>query len=145
MTDQCKNCTVRGDINACKATDCFHHENWYAVEQQKEIDELKAHCARLQKAASCPCGDVGYIVRYNTYNGDPEQEQCEFCYTEPNSRYTVIHETPAQSLAEIQARSIDKAKQAIFKTFPLEEHFSLREFGNVLDSFADALREGSDL
>lgn len=41
MTDQCKHCTLRGDIKKCKAAECFHHENWYAVQQQSEIDMLK--------------------------------------------------------------------------------------------------------
>ena len=40
MTDQCKHCTSRGDLDLCKKTPCFHHENWYAVEQQKVIDSL---------------------------------------------------------------------------------------------------------
>jgi len=29
----------------------------------------------------CECGDVGYYVVANKYTGEPEQEQCEFCYT----------------------------------------------------------------
>lgn len=41
MTDQCKHCTYRGDIKACLAAECCQHENWYAVEQQKQIDELE--------------------------------------------------------------------------------------------------------
>ena len=41
MTDQCKHCILRGDIEICKATECFHHKNWYAVQQQSEIDQLK--------------------------------------------------------------------------------------------------------
>jgi len=40
MTDQCKHCDLRGDLKKCKSTDCFQHENWYAVEQQKVIDDL---------------------------------------------------------------------------------------------------------
>ena len=41
MTDQCMNCQCKGDIKKCLATDCGHHENWYAIEQQKKIDELQ--------------------------------------------------------------------------------------------------------
>ena len=41
MTDQCLNCDLRGDLVKCKAAECFHHENWYALEQQKIIDELQ--------------------------------------------------------------------------------------------------------
>ena len=42
MSDQCKYCTLKGDIDKCKAAECFHHENWYAVEQQKIIDDLES-------------------------------------------------------------------------------------------------------
>ena len=41
MSDQCRHCTLRGDIKKCKSTECFHHENWYAKEQQKLINELQ--------------------------------------------------------------------------------------------------------
>jgi len=43
MTDQCKGCCIRGDIERCRSTDCFQHDNWYAVKQQQEIDQLKAN------------------------------------------------------------------------------------------------------
>lgn len=40
---------------------------------------------------SCPnCPDQGWWVDYNTYAGEPEQVQCEFCYCEPNSKF--LHE-----------------------------------------------------
>ena len=41
MSDQCLNCYNRGDLKKCKADDCFQHENWYAIEQQKMIDDLE--------------------------------------------------------------------------------------------------------
>ena len=40
MTDQCKFCTHRGDLKACLADTCSHHENWYAKAQQDVIDQL---------------------------------------------------------------------------------------------------------
>lgn len=42
MSDQCRHCTLRGKIAECLAVECFHHENWYAKEQQKRIDDLGA-------------------------------------------------------------------------------------------------------
>ncbi len=34
----------------------------------------------------CPhCPDQGWYPRYNYYTGDPEQVQCEWCYTNPKS------------------------------------------------------------
>ena len=47
MTDQCKNCTVRGDLKACLVTECFQHENWYAIEQQKRISLLESQVAAM--------------------------------------------------------------------------------------------------
>lgn len=41
MTDQCKHCELRGDIEKCLAADCFQHENWYAIKQQERIKELE--------------------------------------------------------------------------------------------------------
>ena len=50
MSDQCKHCTVRGDIKDCLSTECFQHENWYAVKQQEHINELQAQNVKLQQA-----------------------------------------------------------------------------------------------
>jgi hypothetical protein len=42
MTDQCKNCDLHGKINECLSTECFQHENWYAIKQQNYIDRMAA-------------------------------------------------------------------------------------------------------
>ena len=42
MTDECKHCKLRGDINGCLVTDCSKHKDWYAVEQQNRIERLEA-------------------------------------------------------------------------------------------------------
>jgi hypothetical protein len=41
MADQCKNCVVRGNIDSCLKTDCGHHENWIAEQNNKRYSELK--------------------------------------------------------------------------------------------------------
>jgi hypothetical protein len=41
MTDQCKHCTLRGDIKACESVPCFQRENWWAVEKMQEMKQLK--------------------------------------------------------------------------------------------------------
>ena len=41
MTDQCKHCTLRGDIDGCKSTECFQHESWYAQQQQLTIEKQR--------------------------------------------------------------------------------------------------------
>ena len=60
MSDQCKHCLVRGKIKACKETPCSHHENWYAVEQQKKIDALTG---ALQHAQS----DINWMINERTF------------------------------------------------------------------------------
>ena len=52
--DQCKHCTLRGDLVECKKESCSHHENWYAIEQQDRIDELES----ALKAISAQEGDT---------------------------------------------------------------------------------------
>lgn len=57
MINECRYCTLRGDIKKCKAVECFHHDNWYAVQQQSEIDQLKQQrdelLAALKQAVDC--------------------------------------------------------------------------------------------
>ena len=42
MSDTCKHCTARGDIKMCRATPCHTHDSWYAQQQDKEIEKLRA-------------------------------------------------------------------------------------------------------
>lgn len=32
MSNNCTHCLHKGDIKACKATECHAHESWYALE-----------------------------------------------------------------------------------------------------------------
>ena len=48
MTDQCKHCTLRGDIDGCKSTECFQHESWYAQQQQLTIDDQAVRMITVQ-------------------------------------------------------------------------------------------------
>lgn len=49
MSDQCVHCTVRGDLARCLSTECFQHENWYAVERERELSILRAEVSVLRK------------------------------------------------------------------------------------------------
>lgn len=53
MIDQCKHCIVRGDMNECLKTECAYHENWYALELKKRIEqqakELEALRGEIKK------------------------------------------------------------------------------------------------
>lgn len=46
-------------------------------ESNKETNLEECHC----------CDNVGWYVVYARYTGEPEQEQCEFCYTNPSSMF----------------------------------------------------------
>ena len=41
MTDECKNCTVRGDYDECLKTKCNLHDSWFAKECLKQSRELE--------------------------------------------------------------------------------------------------------
>ncbi len=41
MTDQCKHCELKGNIEGCLNEDCLQHDSWYAQEQQGKINELQ--------------------------------------------------------------------------------------------------------
>lgn len=51
MTDQCNHCSYKGDLVACKATECSKHEDWYPRQLQKELDDLKASIPHLISGA----------------------------------------------------------------------------------------------
>lgn len=50
MTDQCKHCTVRGDMEACAALECGIHESWYAESLANEIERLRQQRDELLSA-----------------------------------------------------------------------------------------------
>jgi len=48
---------------------------------------------------NCPdsdCGNKGWYVEPNHFTGEPEQVQCEFCYTEENSVFSVVESLKAK-------------------------------------------------
>ena len=40
--DECRKCTVRGDLSACALTKCSKHHTWYADQLRAEVERLKA-------------------------------------------------------------------------------------------------------
>lgn len=48
MTDQCKHCTLRGDIDKCLQAECRHHENWISEQHRKRYSSLMQENAELQ-------------------------------------------------------------------------------------------------
>jgi hypothetical protein len=40
MSDHCRNCTARGDIDICEKLDCSIHDAWYVVRLKLETGFL---------------------------------------------------------------------------------------------------------
>ena len=53
MSDQCMNCTVRGDLKVCLSTDCSQHESWMTQEVMKQLKASQDEVSRLRKPI-CP-------------------------------------------------------------------------------------------
>ena len=45
--DQCKHCTLRGNIQACESVPCSQREHWWGLEKIAENEQLKAKVERL--------------------------------------------------------------------------------------------------
>lgn len=41
MTNLCENCTLRGNLDACKKEDCTVHESWYVKELEAKVERLR--------------------------------------------------------------------------------------------------------
>ena len=48
MSDQCRHCTSRGDLDTCLNTDCSRHEDWWAVEILGGRNKLHTEISRLR-------------------------------------------------------------------------------------------------
>ena len=49
MSDQCMNCTVRGDLKECLSTDCSQHESWMTQEVMKQLKASQDECDQVYK------------------------------------------------------------------------------------------------
>ena len=60
------------------------------IDALKLARRLERQRDALMEALSCPnCPNQGWYEVRNRNTGEPEQEQCEFCYTTPNSYFNV--------------------------------------------------------
>ena len=66
------------------------------ISQEEIIDAIKS---LLKKQAEniadkcgldCDCGNVGFYVVADNQTGEPVQEQCEYCYTTPYSKFSIL-------------------------------------------------------
>ena len=66
--------------------------------------------SRLCNAQRCPnCPDRGWYVVANRNTGEPEQEQCEYCYTVPDSLFNVIQSTDGIEESESRRKELYRA------------------------------------
>lgn len=69
--DQCKNCTLRGNIEGCLRTPCSHHESWMAqvlLDMLREArDSLNATIADAVAVERERCANICDGVRYAGY------------------------------------------------------------------------------
>ena len=49
MSDQCKHCTLRGNIGICVQEECYTHESWFVDELLKIIAKAGCNNALLQQ------------------------------------------------------------------------------------------------
>ncbi len=57
--DQCRNCTVRGDLPRCLETECSYHELWMVLELKKQIVEPGVCSCDLPDHTTCRYYDNG--------------------------------------------------------------------------------------
>lgn len=55
VIDECRNCTVRGDLSACALTKCSKHHTWYADQLRAEVERLKAERERIAYLHAAMC------------------------------------------------------------------------------------------
>ena len=79
----------------------------------------------LEELLDCPdCPNQGWYA-VGSYNNPPEQEQCEFCYSEPRSKFNAM--LTVQSSIENTTNFYDKyqTSQDVRDKFSISEHCSL--------------------
>jgi hypothetical protein len=59
---------------------------------ERRFSRLKEAAVALLAANHCPCGDVGFTARQTDDFGNAEQEQCEFCHSDPTSRFNAANQ-----------------------------------------------------
>ena len=49
MSDQCKNCTLRGDLTQCMLTDCTQHDSWMVKQLERQLEEVQKENTQLKE------------------------------------------------------------------------------------------------
>lgn len=53
MSDQCENCTLRGNYEACIKTPCCRHDSWIDLERIEKIEKLESENDILRHRVQC--------------------------------------------------------------------------------------------
>jgi hypothetical protein len=64
MSDQCRHCVYYQNYDGCIKADCFHHENWIAIERIKRIKELED---RLKQIGDIAPHIIGVLNQYDDW------------------------------------------------------------------------------
>jgi len=105
MSDQCMNCTLRGDLATCRDEACSRHESWYATTLTAELTAAQAN---NQAWAEGHERDQKKIERLDAKIGEHEGNESGWMSTEAGYRereYSLKQEV-ARLEAELHQESI---------------------------------------
>ena len=80
MTDQCKHCTARGEIETCLSLDCGHHKNWWAVTVLQQLTEAKEEIVMLKAEKRFVCDSRPNLLHLGWAQGN-YSNKCRHCET----------------------------------------------------------------
>ena len=49
-SDECRNCSVRGDLDKCRLTPCVYHNTWIVKELESRISAMQEVCEKARGA-----------------------------------------------------------------------------------------------
>lgn len=85
---------------------------------------------------NCPhCENVGWYADANPHTGEPEQVQCEFCYTEENSIFNVIQSLTTQ---------LEEAKEKQLRAPPCKWYCEATAFQRKIINLEAQLEEAKE-
>ncbi len=59
--DQCKNCTLRGDVSACERETCNLHDSWYVETLRLKVHNQEVAIFRLEAKVKQLSSRLGWI------------------------------------------------------------------------------------
>ena len=153
MSDQCKNCTLRGDYEACIKTECFHHENWINVERIKRINNLERQLAEAREIieeclSRTSDGNFKDCIRRRIKKNEGERRMSEYNYVEKGPENLGFFQTYLE-LKDLERQLNKKSTQL---RFMCDAHIDLiqvneddeKEINNLQRQLAEDKQKGTD-